>query len=57
MMSGIRTVIYPVKDLAQAKTLYGKLVGVEPYMDELTTSASTLKYRMLVWIPMATARG
>jgi predicted enzyme related to lactoylglutathione lyase len=34
MTEGIRTVIYPVKDLAKAKTLYGKLVGVEPYMDE-----------------------
>jgi predicted enzyme related to lactoylglutathione lyase len=34
MTSGIRIVIYPVKDLAKAKTLYGKLVGVEPYMDE-----------------------
>ena len=26
--------IYPVKDLAKAKTLYGELLGVEPYMDE-----------------------
>lgn len=34
MTSGIRTVIYPVKDLAQAKTLYGKLLGVAPYVDE-----------------------
>ena len=34
MTSGIRIVIYPVRDLAKAKTLYGKLVGVEPYMDE-----------------------
>jgi predicted enzyme related to lactoylglutathione lyase len=34
MTSGIRTVIYPVKDLAKAKILYGKLAGVEPYMDE-----------------------
>ncbi len=34
MTSGIRTIIYPVKDLAKAKTLYGKLAGVEPYMDE-----------------------
>jgi predicted enzyme related to lactoylglutathione lyase len=32
--SGIRTVIYPVKDLVQAKTLFGKLSGVEPVMDE-----------------------
>jgi predicted enzyme related to lactoylglutathione lyase len=30
----MRTVIYPVKDLAQAKQLYGKLLGVEPSMDE-----------------------
>jgi len=34
MTSGMRTVIYPVKDLAQAKTLYGKLLGVEPYAEE-----------------------
>lgn len=34
MKQGIRTVVYPVKDLAQAKTLYSKLVGVEPYADE-----------------------
>ena len=34
MNQGIRTVIYPVKDLAQAKTLYSKLLGVEPYGDE-----------------------
>ena len=30
----IRTVIYPVKDIAQAKMLYRKLLGVEPYKDE-----------------------
>ena len=34
MNQGIRTFIYPVKDTAQAKTLYSKLLGVEPYMDE-----------------------
>ena len=34
MNQGIRTVIYPVKDIAQAKTLYRTLLGVEPYMDE-----------------------
>jgi predicted enzyme related to lactoylglutathione lyase len=31
---GVKTIMYPVKDIARAKTLYGKLVGVEPYMDE-----------------------
>ena len=34
MNQGIRTVIYPVTDIAQAKTLYRRLLGVEPYMDE-----------------------
>ena len=34
MIQGIRTFIYPVKDLAQAKMLYGKLLGVKPYADE-----------------------
>lgn len=33
MTSGLKTVIYPVKDLAQAKTLYGTLLGLEPVMD------------------------
>jgi len=31
---GIRTVIYPVQDIARAKTLYSKLLGIEPLMDE-----------------------
>jgi predicted enzyme related to lactoylglutathione lyase len=30
----MRTVIYPVRDLAQAKTLYSRLLGVAPYADE-----------------------
>jgi predicted enzyme related to lactoylglutathione lyase len=34
MTSGIRTVAFPVKDLARAKTLFGALVGAAPYMDE-----------------------
>ncbi len=33
MSQGIRVVTYPVKDLAQAKTFYSRLLGVEPYMD------------------------
>lgn len=34
MTSGISTIIYPVQDLARAKALYGKLLGVAPYADE-----------------------
>src|SRR5690242_2153135 len=33
MTPSISTVIYPVKDLAQAKALYSKLLGVEPSFD------------------------
>ena len=33
MTDGLKTIIYPVTDLAKAKTLYGRLLGVEPVMD------------------------
>ncbi|MGE5461923.1 MAG: VOC family protein [Syntrophothermus sp.] len=33
MNQGIRTVIYPVKDIARAKALFRELLGVEPYAD------------------------
>jgi predicted enzyme related to lactoylglutathione lyase len=34
MTSGMKTVLYPVKDIAAAKRLYGKLFGVAPDIDE-----------------------
>jgi predicted enzyme related to lactoylglutathione lyase len=34
MTSGMKTIIYPVKNIAAAKELYGKLFGVEPDVDE-----------------------
>ena len=34
MTEGVKTIMYPVKDLAKAKAVYGMLLGVEPYMDE-----------------------
>lgn len=34
MIDGIKTFIYPVRDLAQAKALYGKALGTEPYADQ-----------------------
>jgi len=33
MNQGIKTIIYPVKDLAHAKTLFSKLLGIEPYVE------------------------
>jgi predicted enzyme related to lactoylglutathione lyase len=34
MTSGLKTIIYPVKDLTAAKAVYGPLLGVEPTMDQ-----------------------
>ncbi len=34
MNKGIKTIIYPVKDVSKAKTLFRKLLGVEPYSDQ-----------------------
>jgi predicted enzyme related to lactoylglutathione lyase len=33
MTSGIKTIIYPVKDLDRAKALFGTLLGVKPDAD------------------------
>jgi predicted enzyme related to lactoylglutathione lyase len=33
-MTGVKTVIFPVKDIAAAKQIYAPLAGVEPYADE-----------------------
>lgn len=34
MNNGVKTIIYPVKDLEKAKALFSRLLGVEPYVDE-----------------------
>ena len=34
MTSGLKTIIYPVKDLAAAKALFTELLGAEPYVDQ-----------------------
>jgi len=34
MNKGIKTIIYPVKDMTKSKTLFRKLLGVEPYSDQ-----------------------
>jgi predicted enzyme related to lactoylglutathione lyase len=34
MTSGLTTVIYPVKDVAQATALYRTLLGVDPYVEQ-----------------------
>jgi predicted enzyme related to lactoylglutathione lyase len=34
MKQGMQLVVYPVKDIARAKTLYRQVLGVEPYADQ-----------------------
>jgi predicted enzyme related to lactoylglutathione lyase len=34
MNKGIKIIIYPVKDITKAKTLFHKFLGVEPYADQ-----------------------
>jgi predicted enzyme related to lactoylglutathione lyase len=34
MNQGIRTVLYPIRDIAKAKKLYSNLLGIEPFTDE-----------------------
>ena len=34
MTEGLKTIIIPVSDLAQAKAVYGELLGVQPSTDE-----------------------
>lgn len=34
MNQGIRTVVYPVQDIAKAKVFFRELLGVEPYADD-----------------------
>ena len=31
---GLQTIIYPIRDLANAKALYGALLDTSPYVDE-----------------------
>ncbi|WP_435227306.1 VOC family protein [Streptomyces sp. Tue6028] len=34
MTDGLKTIVYPVKNLTQSKALFTALLGVEPYADE-----------------------
>ena len=43
MNQGIRTVIYPVKDIGRGKALFSNLLGVAPYADTAYTLALGLE--------------
>lgn len=56
MFLGLRTVIYPVADLAASKKWWAGLLGIEPYFDEsffVGFNPVVMNWR---WIPMRTLR-
>lgn len=58
MTEGIKTIIFPVRDLARAKALYSVLAGVKPDLDKpYYVGLDVDGARMSAWIPMAIARG
>ena len=57
MTEGVKTIMYPVTDLANAKTLNGELLGVEPYMDEAYYVGFNIEGQNIGLDPTATARG
>ena len=56
MSEGIKTEIYPVKDIARAKAFYSGLLAVEPTMDEAYYVGFLSGIKKLVSIPMVTVR-
>jgi len=57
MTSGIKTVIYPVTDLAQAKVLYGTILSVQPDMDEAYYLSFTVNGLHVGFDPNGHAKG
>jgi hypothetical protein len=57
MTPGTKTVIYPVRDLAQAKKLYGTLLGVAPSMDEAYYVAFSVGDQEVVLDPHGHSQG
>lgn len=56
MTSGTTTVLYPVKDIAAAEQLYGKLLGVAPSMDKAYYVGFDVDGQHIGHDPTATAR-
>jgi hypothetical protein len=56
MNQGVKVFICRVKDIAQAKTLYSKLLGIEPYTDEAYYVGFKVGDQELGLDPMATTK-
>ena len=56
MSEGVKAIIYPVKDVVQARKLYSTLCGVDPLYDEPYYVGFSVEAWTRALIPMATAR-
>jgi hypothetical protein len=57
MTDGIKTIMFPVKDLSRAKSVFQALLGVEPSMDEAYYAGFSVGDQDVGLDPMATKRG
>jgi len=57
MNPGIGLFIYPVKGVAHAKTIYSKLLGIEPYMDEAYYVGSKVGDQEIGLVPYGNNKG
>jgi predicted enzyme related to lactoylglutathione lyase len=57
MTSGIKTIIYPVKDLDRAKALFGTLLGVKPDADAPYYVGYTVEGQHIGLLPNGHAQG
>jgi hypothetical protein len=56
MTEGVKTIIYPVTELAKCRTLYSELLCAEPYMDEPYYVGFSVDGQDIGSIPKATAK-
>jgi predicted enzyme related to lactoylglutathione lyase len=53
----VKTILYPVKDIAQAKKLYSQLLGIEPFVDESYYVAYMVGDQQIGLVPNGHAQG
>ena len=57
MNTGIRTIIYPVKDLTKAKAQFGGLLGVKPYVDQAYYVGFSIGDQQIGLVPASQSEG
>ena len=57
MNQGVKTILYPVKDMARAKKLFRNLLGVEPYADQPYYVGFKIGDQDIGLVPSSSAQG